>query len=180
MRIGDDGRDAGQPDLLDEVGAGQERRIDAGAEVRRRHEDDVPVVARDRVHPGEDRVRRAMDVDRVRLQRRAGSVHGQRFDFVDEHDDRAAAQGEVGDGPLEEARHGALALTQELARERMGIDVDEEDRPVVEDARGLVGQPARERGLAGPGGPASTMRPWIARPTLLDAAALASGRTAGS
>jgi hypothetical protein len=71
---------------------------------------------------------------------------------------RAAISGMVSG---EEARHVALALAQHVAREGVRVDLEERGRALArERERRDLREAARHRGLAGAGGPASTMRPW--------------------
>src|SRR5581483_12329645 len=55
------------------------------------------------------------------------------------------ARGEIGQRPFEEARDAALALAEQLARERVRVDLDEEQAAQL--PRGLIGEPARQRRL---------------------------------
>src|SRR2546428_12397008 len=88
-----------------------------------------------------------MHVHGIRLERRPGARDRERLDLVEQNDRRAAARRDVRQRALEEARHAALALAEELAREGVRIDLHE-DR-ATELARDLVGEPAGERRLAG-------------------------------
>ena len=64
----------GDADLLDHVGARQERLVDAGEWLVVATNVTFGEVLRDVIDAREDRVRRAMDVDWVRLERRAGAA----------------------------------------------------------------------------------------------------------
>jgi hypothetical protein len=74
------------------------------------------------------------------------------LDLVDQHHGERAARRDLGDGLGEEARHVALALAQHVAREGVGIDLDQRGRALArERERRDLREAARHGGLAGAG-----------------------------
>ena len=102
------------------------------------------------IHAGEDGVRGAVDVHGIRLERCPGPAHGERLDLIEQHNGRQSAAGEIGQCPLEEPGHAALALAEHLARERVRVDVHEEDR-IAKLPSGLIREATGEGRLSGTG-----------------------------
>ncbi len=162
-------------DLLDQVGPRQERRVDAGAVVRGRHERDVGAGRarrgrarparhrwRDGRRPGWSRARR-----RVRLTASASTSSSRTTTG-------SAAPRQVREGPLEQARHAALALAEQLAGIGMRVDVHEQQAGRPRSRAAWFGEAAGERRLAGSGWPGRGRRDRAsASPTSLEPRAVA-------
>src|SRR6185295_16780599 len=86
------------------------------------------------------------DIDGIRLERRPGAVHGERFDLVEQRDRGTSTRREIGESAVEEAGDAALALAEHLAGGRMRVDLDEE-KACPEGTRGLIRESPGERRL---------------------------------
>jgi hypothetical protein len=110
------------------------------------------VLAREPVQACQDRIGRAVYIDRIRFQAQFLSVDTECLQLV-EQDNSRATNGELGDGLFKQLHHRLLTSTKRRAGERVRIDFDItgfHPRQVLCD---LIGKTSREGGLSCPGRP---------------------------
>ena len=144
-----DRRGLRQREFQHQVGAGQKRLVDGFEEVGRRDEQHPWQFRSHRVDSRQQCVRRAVHVNGIGPERCGGAPHREALHLVDQHDGVRPAGGHLRDGVRHQRGDVALTLAEQLARERVRVDLDVGRRPTRRDPRAAVcAEPARQGRLA--------------------------------
>ena len=143
----------GQADILDPVRPRHEGAIDRLWEVGRRDQQDILVLARQKIDAGECRIGGSVNVRGICLKAHALTVRCERFHLI-EKDEAWAAGRMFRDSLVEELCDFLLAPTEGGAGQGMRVYLNEAGLASLEDAGHLIRKAPSQRGLPGT---------WLAR-----------------